>query len=223
MRRNGLVVAAGVALIVLTIASYKVYDAQATRINVIALVSDTMERLKAALAAQAAGTPMVDVQAHATAAEAHVAALRNMNTSSVTRLADAADDALVASREIMRRQANIDRSRNGLVSSLDLLARHLKSNRSSNDWTREAVRMKGAVDKDLRDYRIAVESYATLLESFPASQARLAPYVAPTLLIDPKLMKDARQQALDAFEGADQNIKRVANIGGSRGSGARAP
>ncbi|MEA3158256.1 MAG: hypothetical protein QOK44_5845, partial [Betaproteobacteria bacterium] len=57
MRRNGLVVAAGVALIVLTIASYKVYDAQATRINVIALVSDTMERLKAALAAQAAGTP----------------------------------------------------------------------------------------------------------------------------------------------------------------------
>ena len=47
--------------------------------------------------------------------------------------------------------------------------------------------------------------------------------LAPTLLIDPKLMKDARQQALDAYEGTDQNIKRVANIGGSRGSGARAP
>ncbi|MGZ5260996.1 MAG: hypothetical protein ACXWC0_25540, partial [Burkholderiales bacterium] len=89
--------------------------------------------------------------------------------------------------------------------------------------TREAVRMKGVVDKDLRDYRIAVESYSTLLESFPASQARLAPYVAPTLLIDPKLMKDARQQALDAYAGADQNIKRVVNIGGPRDSGARAP
>jgi hypothetical protein len=76
--------------------------------------------------------------------------------------------------------------------------------------------MKGVVDKDLRDYRIAVESYSTLLESFPASQGRLAPYVAATLLIDPKLMNDARQQALDAYAGADQNIKRVVNIGGAR-------
>ncbi|MGZ5260317.1 MAG: hypothetical protein ACXWC0_22070, partial [Burkholderiales bacterium] len=134
MRRNALVVVAGVALIALTVASYKVYDAQATRINVIALVSDTMERLRAALTAQASGTSTVDVQVHATAAEAHVAALRSMNTSSVTRLADAADDALVASREIMRRQANIDRSRSGLLSSMDLLARHLKGNRSSKDW-----------------------------------------------------------------------------------------
>jgi hypothetical protein len=78
MRRNALVVVTGVALVVLTVASYKVYDAQATRINVIALVSDTMERLRAALAAQASGSSTVDVQAHATAAEAHVAALRSM-------------------------------------------------------------------------------------------------------------------------------------------------
>ena len=220
MKRNALVLVAVVTLVVLGLVSYRIYDAQLTRIKITALLSDDMERLKGALQAQAKGVAVADAEAHATAAEAHVAALRSLKTSSVTHLADAADDALVASREIMRRQVNIERSRRGLLLGVDSLSRHMRTDHGAKDWPREAIRIKGSVDKDLRDYRIAVESYATLLDSFPASQARLAPFVPPSLLIEPGLISDARQQALDAYKSTDQNIKKVVDISAYRDAAA---
>jgi hypothetical protein len=212
MKKKALVVVAMLVLVAAMFAAYKVYDTHTTQLRVIALVKDATQRLRATLSAQAAGNSDTVVQAHFTATDAHVSALRNMKTASLTPLADAADDALVTSREIMRRQVAIDQARKRLATSFDTLARHIKSDRGRNDWTREAVQMKGAVDKDLRDYRMAVESYSMLLESFPASQAKVAPYVEPALLIDEKLLGNARQRALDAYADTDQTIKRISTL-----------
>lgn len=222
MKKKALVPAAMLAVAVAAFAAYKVYDTHTTQLRVIALVKDATERLRATLSAQAAGDPGPVVEAHLTATDAHVSALRSMKTASLTPLADAADDALVTSREIMRRQLAMDQGRKRLALSFDTLSRHIRSDRGRNDWTREAVRMKGVVDKDLRDYRIAVESYSTLLESFPASQAKVAPFLEPALLIDEKLLKNARQRALDAYADRDQTIKRVSTLQAYRVGAGRA-
>jgi hypothetical protein len=222
MKKKALIPAALLAVAVAAFAAYKVYDTHTTQLRVIALVKDTTERLRTLLSAQSAGNAAPVVEAHLSATDAHVSALRNMKTASLTPLADAADDALVTSREIMRRQLGMDQARKRLALSFDTFARHIRSDRGRNDWTREAVRIKAAVDKDLRDYRIAVESYSTLLESFPTSQAKVAPFLEPSLLIDEKLLRNARQRALDSYADTDQSIKRVSTLQAYRVGAGRA-
>lgn len=212
MKRKVLVTIGVIALAVLGFAGYRVYDTRLSRDNVVAAVKDSMQLLRESLAAEVAGNGELDVDKRAAAADVNVSRLRNMKTSRVTALADAADDVLVTSREIMRRQVALERGYRNLLASSDLLVRHIQADRGANDWTREAVRLKGAVDKDLRDYRIAVESYGTLLESFPASQARLASYLPPASLIEDDLLRQARQHALDVYTRVDQNTKRVSTI-----------
>jgi hypothetical protein len=211
MKKNALRVAAVVAFGLLTMATFKVYDMQTTRTRIVALISDATDRLRTTLSARGRGS-MGDFASHASALDAQLAALRAMDTASMRRLADAADDALVTSREIVRRDAEMHRLHRSLTLNVDQLRQHMKSDRGAASWTREAVRLKSAVDKDSRDYKIAVESYASLLESYPASQAKLAPYVRPELLIGEKLLSEARQQALDAYAGEDQNVRRVTAI-----------
>ena len=221
MRRRLLWVAALFALLVFAVAAFKIYQAHTTRARVLALLTQAVDALKSSLNAEVNGKP-IDVAAELSATETRVSTLRSLDTSSVTALADAADDALITTREIMRRQVNIDRSRRAVSVDIEQLARHLKADRGAKDWTREAVRIKGALDKDLREYRISVDSYATLLDSFSASQARLAPYLAHTGPIDEKLLKEARQQALDGLAVADQNTKRVGTLNDYRVNAARA-
>ena len=81
------------------------------------------------------------------------------------------------------------------------------------------MQLKAIPDKDLRDYRIATQSYASLLASLAQSQARISPHVDPRYLIPDKLIADARSHALDAFAKADENMKTVANIGANRAGG----
>jgi hypothetical protein len=222
MKNKALVAAAIVATIMLAVASYKVYEIHTIRSSVVALLKDASEHLRPALVSQVAGGDGADVEAHAAATETHVSTLRNMRTSSLRGLADAADDALVTSREIMRRHVDMKNARARLSLGLETLAAYVKSDRGASDWTREAVRLKSLVDKDFRDYKIAVESYASLLDAFPSSQAKLAPYVDAALLIDEKLIRDARRQALDAYAGTDQNVRRVSTLQSYRVDALRA-
>ena len=201
-----------VAAVVLVVGTYIAYEKYTKRNSVVALVTDTGTRLLAALQAQAAGGGNADAQASAKAVEAHAKALQDMNSSSFRPLADAADDYFVTAREILRRQADIQRTRAGVTANLDALSSHIKTDRGRGDWTRQAMQLKEALDKDARDYKVAVESYASLLQSLPRSQATVAPFAEPGLVIDERLIRDARQSALDAYAATDQNIRRVTNL-----------
>jgi hypothetical protein len=139
------------------------------------------------------------------------------NKGSLAPLGDAADDYLVTAREILRRQADIKRATTRLAVSFDTLSQHIKTDRGARDWTQQAVKLKETADKDLRDYRIAVESYATLTSSLPASQAKIGPHVEPRYLIDEKLIGEARARALDAYAKAGENMKAVASMATYRG------
>jgi hypothetical protein len=201
-----------VAALVLAVGTYIAYEKYTRRNAVVVLVNDTGTRLRAALQAQAAGGGNPDAEASAKAVEAHAKALQSMNSSSFRPLADAADDYFVTAREILRRQADIQRARAGVTANLDALGGHIKTDRGRSDWTREAVQLKEALDKDARDYKVAVESYASLLQSLSRSQAKVTPFAEPGLVIDERLIRDARQSALDAYAATDQNIRQVANL-----------
>jgi hypothetical protein len=216
MTKNVRTLSIVVASIILIVGTYLAYEKYTRRNHVVAMVTDTAARLRAALQAPASEGGGTRADSHAAAADARVTALRRMNASSFRPLADAADDYLVTAREILRRIEDIQNIRTRFASSLDALNAHVKGDRGRADWTKEAVRLKDALDKDARDYRIAVDSYSSLLQSFPASQLKIAPFVEHETLIDDETVERARKRTLDAFAAAEQNVRQAANLGGSR-------
>lgn len=215
MKRNVQIIAAVAVLLALGVWAYTAYQEHSARKLVLALVKDASQRLRTALGPQA-GAP-ADFELHARTVESHVATMRKLDTSSLRPLADAADGYLVSVREILRRLAVIQSARERLPASLDALTAHVQSDRGAAAWPQEAVRLKESVDRDFREYRIATESYASLLESLPGAQAKLAPHVDAAWLVDEKIVKDARTQALDALARTDENIRKVTQLDAYRG------
>lgn len=222
MKKNALLLAFIAILTLFAAAYYLAHEKKARHAQIVALVKDTSDHLRNALNAQIAGNIPPDLERDARVAEANVSGLHNIRTSSLQGLVDAADGVLVADRELVRRMVSIADARRRLAVNVEALAEHIKSDRGARDWTREAVRLKAAVDKDARDYRIAVESYSSQLESLPASQSKLAPYVDRTVLIDDKLLQNARDEALDAYARSEEHIRRVATLQGYRVGATRA-
>lgn len=232
---NVIVAIALVAVALLAFWAYTVYLKREARNDIVTLVKNASEDLRTSFKAHATpstetapstktapsteSAPPPAAEARAAAAEARVTALRGMNTSSMRPLSDAADDYLVTVREILRRDANRARSGERLSSSLQTFGEHMQADRGMRTWPEEAVRLRETVVKDLRDHRIAVESYAALLEGFPASQLSVAARIEPVLLIEEKTVTEARAQVLDAFARAEKDITRLTRLESYRTAG----
>jgi len=214
MKRNLSIVAAVIVIAALALWGYSAYRAHVTRSTIVAMVTDAAGRVKSALAQDASG---FDAAAHAV--EKDAAALRKLDTSSMLPLADAADGYLVTVREILRRRAAMQSAGDRQVKELEALTQHVQSDRGRADWPQEAVRLRENLDRTFREYRIATESYAALLETLPGAQAKMAGQVKSLPLADEKSLKEARAAALDALARADQNIRRVTQLDAYRGTG----
>ena len=206
-----------VAVLVLAVGTWLAYERYSRRNHVITMVTDASARLSSVLHAHAGGAAPVDFESHATAIEGYASTLRRMNTSSFTPLADAADDYLVTAREIARRSVDINRARASLGASVPALASHIQSDRGAAAWTGEAMKLKQALDKDFRDYRIAVEAYRPVLASLPESHAKVAARTDELTPLDDALVKRAGAAVLDAYTAAEQNVKQVADLAGYAG------
>lgn len=209
------VIAAAAAIIVLALWGYSAYTTRSTRGAIIVVVQDASQRLRLALIAFTDARQ--DFDADARALETHVTHLRAMRTAPVVALADAADGYLLSAREIVRRRAAMERSRDAHASSLTALTQHLASDRGSAAWTRQAVPLKAAVDRDLRAFRIASESYASLVASLPRAQAGIASYVSAAWLADEQTNVRARTSALDALARTDENTRQATRLDQYRG------
>jgi hypothetical protein len=206
-----------VAALVLAIGTYLAYEKYSRRSHVMTMVRDAAARLHTVLQAQAGDGAKIDLEAHATAIEGYAGTLRRMNTASFTPLADAADDYLITAREIARRSVEIQRTGAAVRSESEALGAHIRNDRGAAAWTGEAVRLKQALDKDFREYRLAVEAYRTLLGSYGASQATVATYVEGLPLIEDAFVKDAGAKALATYTAAEQNMKQVTDLGAYAG------
>ena len=202
--RSKLVAIAGIALVlvaVLGLWGYGAYTKSQARKAATALVKDTAERLREALLLEAEGRSttveaVTKIEAHVAAIQRNYTGLRRLDPDALGGLAGAADNYFVTSHEILRRIAISNRARLSLAGSSGALHSHMRSDRGAASWPREAVQLRERVDRHYRDYRLAAEVLVKLIDSFPATQTRIAPHVEPALLIEPGTIAAAHAAAV---------------------------
>lgn len=205
------------ALLLAAITTWWVYKAHQQRqiaATVTALAREAGTRLRDALVLDAqpqAEDNVRKLEEHLVAVDRHLQKLRglNTNTSSMLVLGEAADDYVLTAREILRRLAVGQRSRLEFAQSSRALLEHMRADHGGASWVGEAVRLKERVEKDFSDHKAAAETLVKLLESFPAAQSRIAPYIETPLLIDDKLLDAARQRALASARQAADEIEKI--------------
>ena len=213
--RNKTVAIALVAVIALAAGwwGYGEHQKRELRKSIVGLIADTGARMRAALTATDSGPEAArKLEEHSEAAEKNLSALKGMNASRETALAEAADDYLLTCREILKRYVNVQRSRQLLSESLPALIEHMRSNNRSGAWIQEAVKARERVNKDYRDLNLATNTLDTLLQSFPASQKKIAPYVDRAELIDDGTVTTARTRALDAAKQAAADLEKTRQL-----------
>jgi hypothetical protein len=150
-----------------------------------------------------------------------VPALRKLDTESMLPLADAADGYLVSVREIVKRRVAIQGASTRTLKALEALTEHLQRDRGAAGWPKDMVALKENMDREFRDYRIAAESYAELLESLPGAQAKIAEHVNSIWTADEKTIREARASVLDALARTDENIRNATQLDAYRGRALR--
>jgi hypothetical protein len=194
------------------------YEQRERRDDIVWLVQDTSLRLRTALASEPAAAIADDSEVlrsfyeHAVAVDGHLQKLRNMDASNAGNLADAADDYLLTSREILLRRASSQRYRVRFSGDLQQLRNHMRADNRSGAWITAAVRAKERVEEDYRDFRITSNALVTLLDAFPAAQARIAPHVNAAHLIDDAVVAKARERIAVASQSTARELDRYANL-----------
>jgi len=177
-----------------------------------ALAQQTARQLDETLGLDPGRPSSESVQAigeYAAAASRNLEALRRLNASGNQALVDALDDFLLTGREILARQAASFRSRRQFVASAQALREHMRADNRTGKWVREAVEHKERVEKDYREYQGTAEALDKLLESFPASVARVAARSKAAPLVDEKLIAEARQRSSAALKQATDEIEKI--------------
>ena len=212
------VLAAVVATSALGYWSYGEYRQQELRSAVTGLVKDTSVRMRDALSAETLPAPadtavtLRKLYDDAEAVGGNFRKLHDMDVAPVEALAGAADDYVLTSREILVRWASSHRYRVKLSGSIAALRNHMRADDRTGAWVSDAIRAKERVEEDYRDYRLTVGALARLLESFPASQAKMVVHIDAALLADLALVEEAREEALKASRQAAEEIAKVSQL-----------
>jgi tetratricopeptide (TPR) repeat protein len=177
-----------------------------------ALAQETARHLQEALSTDPGRPSAETVQAigeYAAAASRNLEAVKRLDAAGNQALVDALDDTLLTSREILGRQAASYRFRRQLLASTQALRDHMRADNHTGAWVREAVQGKERVEKDYRDYLGAAEALDKLLESLPASLAKLASHSRTAPLVDDKLVAEARKRSNAALKQATDEVEKI--------------
>jgi len=190
---------------------------------VTALVQDSSERLQGALAVEteavlddtARMVRRLDDQAQEV--DKHVIELRGMSASPNRALVDAAEEYMLTVRQILRNQAASHRYRIQVSASERALRDHMRTaNRRSGNWIKEALRAKDRMEKEYFDYRISVDTFGRLLESYPATRKKLALQVGAGLLVEDAVAANARKRALATSKRVADDVERARQLAAVR-------
>jgi len=188
---------------------------------VTALVKDSSERLQAALAVETEAAPAAGMvrklDDQAQEVDKHVIELRGMSASPNLALVDAAGEYLLTVRQILRNQAASHRYHIQVSASERALREHMRtSDRRSGTWIKEAVRAKDRMEKDYFDYRLSVDAFGRLLESYPATRSKLALQVGAGLLPEEAVVANARKRALVNSRRVAADVERARQLAAVR-------
>ena len=182
------------------------------------LVRDSSERLLAALTIETETAQTVGkLDDHAQEVDKHVIELRSMSASPNRPLVDAAEEYMLTARQILRNQAASHRYRVQMAASDKTLRDHMRTaSRRTSSWIQEALRAKDRLERDYLDYRLSLEAFSRLLESFPEARKKLALYLGTGPLIDAAAATDARRRALDSLKRAGSEVERARQLAAVR-------
>jgi hypothetical protein len=85
----------------------------------------------------------------------------------------------------------------------------MRADNHTSAWVQQAVKAKERTNKDFRGYARAAEALDRFLETFPASQARIVPYVAASALIANELTEKARHGVLASAKQAAAEVEKM--------------
>jgi hypothetical protein len=120
-------------------------------------------------------------------------------------------------RQILRNQAASHRYRIQVLSSERTLRDHMRTaNRRSGTWIQEALRAKDRMEKEYFDYRLSVDTFGRLLESYPATRSKLALQVGAGLLVDEAVAANARKRALATSRRVADDVERARQLAAVR-------
>ncbi|HKB64177.1 MAG TPA: hypothetical protein VKD03_15035 [Burkholderiales bacterium] len=186
---------------------------------VTALVKDSSERLQEALAVEMKAVPEDSAQTvgklddQAQEVDKHVIDLRGMSASPNRALVDAAEEYMLTVRQILRNQAASHRYRIQVAASERALRDHMhKASRRSGTWIQEALRAKDRMEKDYFDYRLSVDTFGRLLESYPATRKKLALQVGAGVLVEEAAAANARKRALANSRRIAEDVERARQL-----------
>lgn len=206
------------ALAVVAALGLWMFKQHSDRSVVLSGVKDTGTRLRETLAIEAGPAAAINAETvrrldeHVAAAERNRAALKRLDAADKQALVDAADNYLVTGQEILRRQATAHRNRLLLADSLQALRAHFRADRGAASWVREAVRLRVPVEKHYGEYALAVETFDKLLESLPASQARVSPFVGGLPIAEENLVADARKRSQEELKRATGEVDKIRQL-----------
>jgi len=190
---------------------------------VTALVQDSSERLQGALAVETeavhedAARMVRRLDDQAQEVDKHVIELRGMSASPNRALVDAAEEYMLTVRQILRNQAASHRYRIQVSASEQALRNHMRTaNRRSGNWIKEALRAKDRMEKEYFDYRISVDAFGRLLESYPATRKKLALQVGAVLLVEEAVAANARKRALATSKRVADDVERARQLAAVR-------
>lgn len=194
---------------------YSAHKHRELRAAVGAFLKDSSARMRDALGMETAPATVNRAQfvsklnEHATIAERNLQLFKRLDLARDRPLTDAADDYLLTTREILKKQLDSHRHRLLLEESSQALVSHMRAGSRGSTWVQDAVKAKERVNKDYRSYNLATEAYGKLLETFPASQKKIAPHVDKTFLIEDGPIAEARRRALQEARQIASDMDRI--------------
>ena len=78
------------------------------------------------------------------------------------------------------------------------------------------MRLRERVDQDYREYRLAAEALAGLIDSLPASQGKIADQLNSSALIEPQAITSARTRVLEDARRTAAEVEKLTNLAAYR-------
>jgi hypothetical protein len=129
------------------------------------------------------------------------------------RLAEAAELYIIGAREIVRRRVEAERLERQAAASRAALTSHMtRGVRRTEAWFHGALELKKRVERDHYELNLTLKALDELLYTLPEAEERLAPHVAPAVLLDEAERLEARRQLALETQRADAALGKVRGL-----------
>lgn len=192
---------------------YSESQKEAQREVVAVIVAETTQAIGLAISIRGAEGEAGQLDAMVADAERWIAALRDAPKKREPEVFESAGSYAVDAQRVMRRQAEVVRTRAKTAQSQNALMAHMaQAGNRSGEWIAEAVARRQRLEKDYYDFRAASTAYSSALDAMPATRKRVADLKLPAPLYDEvalaKVQTRAADDAREATEGLE-SLKRL--------------